>query len=110
LNLVLDLPENLTDLVLDGVRAAGLFLEAIQVRKELQVYEISEIVASQRLVVVNLAVFALGRCPAFPLVGLFEKRSIFLADQSGLGCPLLLKVLKVFQEQQPKGLKAVNVL
>ena len=35
LNLVLDLAEDLTDLVLDGVRPAGLLLEAVQVGEEL---------------------------------------------------------------------------
>ena len=32
LDLVLDLPEDLADLVFDGVRSAGLLLEAVEVR------------------------------------------------------------------------------
>ena len=66
LDLVLDLAENFADLVFDGVRPAGLLLEAVQVGKELPVDEIPEIVASHRLVVVDLAVLAFGSGPAFP--------------------------------------------
>ena len=44
-NLVLDLAEDLADLVLDGVRPAGLLFEAVQVGEQLAVYEIPQIVA-----------------------------------------------------------------
>jgi len=46
LNFVLDLAENLSDFVFNGVRPACLLFEALQVRKELAVYEVAEVVAS----------------------------------------------------------------
>jgi uncharacterized protein with PhoU and TrkA domain len=64
LDLVLDLAEDLADLVFDGVRPAGLLLEAVQVGEELAVDEVAQVVAGQRLVVVELAVLVLGRGPA----------------------------------------------
>src|SRR5436309_9770891 len=69
LDLVLDLAEDFPDLVFDSVRSARLLLEAMQVRKELRVDEVAEVVAGQNLVVVKFAVQALGRGPAFPSIG-----------------------------------------
>ena len=63
---VLDLAENLADLVFDGVRAIGFLLEAVQVGKQLAVDEVAQIVAGQRLVVVQLAVRRLWARPSFP--------------------------------------------
>ena len=107
LNLVLDLAEYLANLVFDGVRAARLLLEAVQVGKELPVHEVAEVVAGQGLVVVEFAVLALGRSPAFPAIGLVEDVGVFLAVQRGLGALVLLKIVEVFQEQQPGGLLGV---
>jgi uncharacterized protein with PhoU and TrkA domain len=45
LDLVLDLAEDLPDLVLDGVRPAGLLGEAVQVGEELLVDEIPQVIA-----------------------------------------------------------------
>ena len=45
LNLVLDLAEDLPDLVLDGVRAARLLLEAVQVGEKFRVDELAEVIA-----------------------------------------------------------------
>ena len=87
LDLVLDLAEDLADLVFDGVRPAGLLLEAVQVGEELLVDEVAEVVAGQRLVVVELAVLALGRGPAFPAVGLVEDEGVLLPLQRGLDRP-----------------------
>ena len=44
LNLVLDLAEDFPNLVFDGVRAARLLLEAMQVRKKFPVHEVTEVV------------------------------------------------------------------
>ena len=98
LNLVLDLAEDLPNLVFDGVRAARLLFEAVQVGKELPVHEVAEVVAGQGFVVVEFAVLALGRGPAFPSIGLVEDVGVFLAVQRGLGAFVLLKIVEVFQE------------
>ena len=65
-DLVLDLAEDFADLVFDGVRAAGLLFEAVQVRKELLVDEVAQVVAGQRGVVVELAVLASSARPKSP--------------------------------------------
>ncbi len=63
LNLVLDLAENLADLVFDGVRAGGLELETLQVGEQLAIHKLPQVIAGLGLVVVEPAVFILGRGP-----------------------------------------------
>jgi len=70
LDLVFDLAEDFADLVLDGVRPAGLLLEAVQIGKELQIDELGEVAAGKSDIVIELAVFALRCTPAFPALGL----------------------------------------
>ena len=79
----------------------------MQVGKELLIDEVAEVVAGQGLVVVELAVLALGRGPAFPAVGFVEDVGVFLAVQRGLIGAVLLQPVEVFQEQQPGGLLGV---
>jgi len=55
LDLVADFPEDFTDLVFDRVRPSGPLLEAVQVGEERLIDEVPEVVASERLVVVDLA-------------------------------------------------------
>ena len=86
-DLVFDLAEDFPDLVFDGVRPAGLLLEAVQVGEELLVDEVAQVVAGHRLVVVELAVLALGRGPAFPAIRLVEDVGVFLPLQRGLRRP-----------------------
>ena len=106
-DLVLDLAEDLADLVLDGVRPAGLLLEAVQVGEQLLVDEVAQVVAGHRLVVVELAVLALGRGPDFPAILLFEDVGVFLPLQRRFVGSVLLQPVQVFQEQQPRGLLGV---
>lgn len=63
LDLILDLPEDFTDLIFDRIRPAGPLLEAVQVGKELRGDELAQVIAGLRLVVIDLAVLALGRGP-----------------------------------------------
>ena len=107
LDLVLDLAEDLADLVLDRVRPAGLLLEAVQVGEELLVDEVAQVVAGQGLVVVELAVLALGRGPGLPAVGLVEDVGVLLALQRGLVGAVLLQPVEVLQEEQPGRLLGV---
>ena len=79
LDAVLNLAEDFANLVFDGVRAGGFLLEAVQVGEELLVDEGEDVVATERGVVVDLAVFALGCCPRFPAVGFVEDVGVFLA-------------------------------
>jgi len=106
-DLVLDLAEYLADLVFDGVRAIGFLLEAVQVGKQLAVYEVAQIVAGRRLVVIRLAVVVFGRGPAFPAVRQVENERVFPALQLGFHGLVLLQAVQKFQEQQPRGLLGV---
>ena len=56
---------------------------------------------------VELAVLALGCGPAFPSVRLVKDVSVFLAIQRGLGGLVLLKIVEIFEEQQPGSLLRV---
>jgi len=63
-----DLAENFPNLALDRVRPSRALLETVQVREELAVHELEEIVARPGLVVVELDVLVLGRGPGLPLI------------------------------------------
>jgi hypothetical protein len=54
-DLVLDLPEDLPDLVLNGTRPTCLLLEPMQMGEELLIGEVAEVVTRPRPVVVDLA-------------------------------------------------------
>jgi hypothetical protein len=107
LNLVLDLPENLADLVFDGVRAAGLLLEAVKIGEELAANKVAKIIASLRLVVINLAVLGLGRGPFVSAVGLVEEEGVLFPLEGGFIGFVLLERVEVFQEEEPGGLLGV---
>jgi hypothetical protein len=107
LDFVFDLAEDFADLIFDGVRTAGLLLEALQVGKEFLVDEVAQVVAGYRGVVVELAVLALGRGPAFPSVGFIEQVSVLPALDLGDRQPLLFEIVEIFEEQQPRGLLGV---
>ncbi len=106
-DLVLDLAEDFADLVFDGVRAIGFLLEAVQVGKQLAVYEVAQIIAGRRFVMVRLAIVVLGRGPAFPAVRQVKNESVFPALQLGFHGLVLLQAVQKFQEQQPRGLLGV---
>ena len=101
LNLVFYLPEDFADIVFDGVRPARLLLEAVQIGDELLIDEITEVVAGEPPVVVNLAVLVLGCRPGFPAVLLVQDVGIFLAVELGLHRLLVFQRIEVFQEQEP---------
>jgi hypothetical protein len=89
LDLVLDFTENLTDFVFDSVRPAGLLLEVVKIRKELDVHEVAKVIAGLCLVVIKLPVFAPGRGPFLPTIGLVEDEGVLLppsAASSALSC------------------------
>ena len=107
LDAVFELAEDLANLVFDGVRPGGFLLEGVQVGEQFLIDEGEQVVAAQGGVVVDLPVFAPGRCPAFPPVWLVEDVAVFLAVQLGFGAFVAFKGVQVFQEQQPRGLFSV---
>jgi hypothetical protein len=60
-----------------------------------------QVVAGEGRVVVDLPVFALRGCPAFPPVRLVEDVGVFPAVQLGFGGFVAFEGVEVFQEQQP---------
>jgi hypothetical protein len=82
LKLVLDLTEDLADLVFDSVRAGRLLPEAMQMGEELSVHEVPEIIAGGGLVVVEIAVFSLGRGPNSQLIRLVASSLLLSCSRS----------------------------
>jgi hypothetical protein len=76
-------------------------LEAVQIGEKLAVDEVVEVVAGQGSVVVELAVFVLGRGPDVPAIGLVEDVGVFFALERGLVGLVLLEPVEIFQEQEP---------
>ena len=101
LDLVLNLTENFAKLVFDRVRAAGLLLEPVQIRKELLVDEVAQVIPGHGLVVVQLAVLVLWRGPALPAVGRFKQVRILLAVQARFGRPVFFETVEVFRKEEP---------
>ena len=107
LDAVLYLAEDFADLVFDGVRAGGLGLEAVEVREELGVDELDEVVAGESGIMVDLTVLVLGRGPRFPAIGFIEDVGVFLSIEGGF-CRLVgFEGVEVFQEEQPRSLLGV---
>jgi len=79
----------------------------VQVGKELAADEVAKVIAGLCLVVVNLAVLALGRGPFVPAVGLVEEEGVLLALEGGFIGFVLLERVEVFQEEEPGGLLGV---
>ncbi len=106
-NLVLDLPEDFPDLVFDGVRSARLLLEAMEVGEEFLVDEVTEVVADERLVVVDQPEWSPGRCPNLPSVGFIEDGGVSFAFQRGFVCLVLFQPVEILQEEKPGGLLGI---
>ncbi len=107
LELVLDLAEHLTDLVLDSVGAGSADFEAVQVRKKLRAYKLAQVVACHRPIVVNRPACTLWRGPRLPAILLVEDELVLFAFQFSLGRTILFKRVEVLQEEQPRGLLGV---
>jgi len=107
LDTVLDLAEYFADLVFDGEGRGGALLETVQVRKELGVDEVAQVVAGHRVVVVGLAGCGLWRGPTFPTVGRIEDEAVLLAFERSFGGLVLLHRVEVFEEEQPRALLGV---
>ena len=107
LDLVLDLAEDFTNLVFDGVGPAGALLEARQVGEELGVDEVAQVVAGHRRVVVERAACGFWGGPGLPPVGLFNDEAVGLAFQCGFVGLIGFKRVEVLQKKQPGRLLGV---
>ena len=107
LDAVLDLAEDFADFVLDGVRAAGLLLETLQVGKELAVYEGNQVISGLGGVVVDHPETILRRGPRFPAVGFVQDVGILFPFEGGYSRLVLFESVEIFQEEEPGGLLGV---
>jgi hypothetical protein len=101
LNLVLNLTKNFTNLVFDSVWPSRLGFEAVEIRHELQVDEIAQVIAGHGGVVIQLAVLPFRRGPGFPAIRLVENVGVFFAGEFGFSRLILLQPVEIFQKEQP---------
>ncbi len=101
LELAFDLAENLTDLVLDGVRGGGPLLESSEVGEELVVDVGDEVVAGQGVVVVEAAILLPWGGPFGPAMGPVDDVGVVLAEKLGLHGAFGFQVIKVLEEEHP---------
>ena len=101
LQLVFDLAEDFADLVFDGIGTAGPLLESGEIGEQFDVDEVTQVIAGQCYVVVDLSRRGFGCGPSFPPIGCLKNEAVGLALKLGLGSLVMFKRIKVFQEQQP---------
>jgi hypothetical protein len=106
-DLVLNLAEDFADLVFDRVGASGALLEAVEIREELSVDEVAQVVAGERDVVVELAVLPFRRGPALPAIRLVEDEVVGFPVELRFDGFVLLECVEVLQEEEPRGLFGV---
>jgi hypothetical protein len=104
LDLVADLPEDFADLVFDGVRSAGALFETVEVRKELLVDVVPEVITRESLVMVDLTTAGFRSRPFPPAVVRIENIGVFFPLQLSLRGFIGFERIEVFQEQQPRAL------
>lgn len=101
LDLVLYLPEDLSDLLFDGVGTAGLLFELLEIGEELLIDEIPEVIAGLCVVMIQVAAFVFRRGPAIPSIGSVEDIVVTLPGKRGFIRPIFLQVIQIFYEKQP---------
>jgi hypothetical protein len=95
----LDLVLNLANLVSDRVRPGRPLLKGMEIREELLVYEVVQVVADHRGIVVELAILPFRRCPALPAIRLIEDEGVALAVQLRFESAILLESVEILQEE-----------
>lgn len=68
------------------------------------IHKVFQVIASQRRMVVELSVLALGPRPYLPAVLRADNAGITLARQLGRGFLVLLEIIQISQKQNPGGL------
>jgi hypothetical protein len=70
--------------------------------------KVTQVIAGERLVVIELAIFAFGRRPGFPSIVFIENIAVSLALDLGLHHAILFQPIEIFQEQQPRRLLGIT--
>ena len=99
LNAVLQLRKDLPDLVIDRIR-----LELLEIRKQLHIHKIDQIIARHRLVMVQLPILILRRRPLLPAKLTRNDRRVTLSRQLRRILFIFLEINQIFQEQNPSSL------
>src|SRR5450756_2435140 len=79
-------------------------LESLEVREQLLVHEVAEVVAHQRPVVVQGTGCRERHGPGVPAEALFQQKSVRLAMEDGDLCAVLFERVEVLEEEDPGGL------
>jgi len=104
LELVADFAEDFTDLVLDTVWAFGPALKGAKVGDEALVYKVDQVGSGKSGVVIEGTGGILRSSPGGPAVLGIENGGVGLTLQSGLHGPGIIKIIQVFEKEQPRGL------
>lgn len=98
--LVAQLGEDLTDLVLNGIGTDRRLAEGCKVGEQLLIDEFDQVVANAGRVVVKLAI-GLGCGPVVPAEGPVDDRGIVVTFEFGAVPAFCLQVMQVLEEQDP---------
>ena len=98
LNLVFDLSRKFRRSCTQWCSAQSLLFETVQVREELLVYEVTQVITYHCRVVVELPILALGRSPDFPAVWLSRMWVYVLPSNSCFQSFFLFKGVEVLEE------------
>jgi len=101
LKLVFNLPEDLTDLVFDCVGSGGSLFESAQIRKQLMVDKILEVITGHCPIVIKLSAYRLRGGPAFPSEIFFKDEVVRPSLKFGFHGLVLFQGIKVLEEQKP---------
>ncbi len=104
LNAVLQLRKDLPDLVIDRIRMFRIRLELLEIRKQLHIHKIDQIIARHRLVMVQLPILILRRRPLLPAKLTRNDRRVTLSRQLRRILFIFLEISQIFQEQNPRSL------
>ena len=66
--------------------------------------KVFKVIAGKRLMMIDLAVFAFGNCPDFPFVLFVNNPFIGFTGKLCRGFFVLLKIIQIFQKENPRGL------
>src|SRR3569832_1018463 len=77
------------------------------IRKELLVDELDQVVAGQRVIVIEGAVLLLGGSPFTPAILALDDVGVRLSREFSLLLPVILQVVEGFEEQHPGGLLGI---
>lgn len=104
LDFIAQLAEDFADFVFDGIGVVGGVLEFGEVREKVLVYEVAEIVAVARSVVVELAVGSFWRRPGGPAIDWVEHVIESYSGKLGFNLAVFLEVVEVLEEEDPRSL------